>query len=179
MKSLSFLFNNSLHHSKHNTNPQPRSKNNTNTPQNNNTINHQYNHHHNHQGNPHHTLNHLPRYKSKIKFNLNTKGVLDEPLDLIVLIIGGLVIFAILSLIIYQGKEDSNTKSTDLITKTTSMSNQLTNWKIDLENDKTLKAKTRLETQLKTIARTGLNPDNDPLQNQPNSIEEAKPGYKS
>ncbi len=111
--------------------------------------------------------------------HLNNKGILDEPLDLIVLIIGGIVIFSVLYLILMAGKEDAKVASTDLATKTSMMSTKLAEWKINLEEGKIIKPKTRLESDLKVIARTGYDPNNDPLQSQPNSPEEAKPGFKS
>lgn len=126
---------------------------------------------HNHHTNKKESLNRF--------FHLNNKGVLDEPLDIVVLIIGGIVLFMVLSLVISQGKDNMKTASTDLVTKTSMMSNKLTEWKINLEEGNIIKAKTRLESDLKVISQTGLDPNNDPLQNQPNSPEEAKPGYKS
>ena len=108
------------------------------------------------------------------KLRLNRRGVLDEMMDFVLLIVGSLVIFGVLWFVLDQGKSGAAKQSTELIVRTATMEHEVMLWRVDIQNGKALSPYNRLISDLKMIANTGIPFRDDPLVDPP-----LRPGMRS
>ncbi len=108
------------------------------------------------------------------RFQLDKKGVLDEPLDFILLVVGSIVIFSVLWFVLDQGKTTAQKESAELLDRSAHMEHEVFVWREDVHSGKLLRPYNRLENDLKVIANTGILPGEDPL-----SVRDVRSGFKS
>ena len=93
----------------------------------------------------------------------DSRGILDDPLDFIVLVVGALVIFSVLWLILDQGKTAASDASKELVIRTNHMEHEIVLWRSMAQQGELKRPFNRLDGDLKVIANTGVLPGEDPL----------------